>query len=168
MSATPTDSDLAFRAFLDAHGRLHHALAGRDVAAWYAALGETLWWVFSLDEHYRHHFGKAYEKHRDDDSHGQVILGLRFARNKVGHQLALLVADPSGRSVFDSAANTGFTLGQLVWRRSGDILGAEKQDDPQRRCYDRWLAENPVRYGIRHANYFFIRRRDRLDELFGF
>jgi hypothetical protein len=164
MEAKGEELDLARAAFIHAHGRLQVALGRRDIWAWYAALGETLWWIVALDEHYRDAGKTVYESHRDGNAHGSVLPGLRFARNKVGHQLTLLVTDPCGGSVFHSADADGVRLDQLLWRESAQFPSAGDPQHPQRLCYDRLLANNAVRYAIRHANYFFVRHRARLDD----
>jgi hypothetical protein len=155
--------DLARAAFIDAHGRLQTALGQRDMRSWYAALGETLWWIVALDDHYRQLGRARYESYRDDDPRGSVLPGLRFARNKVGHQLTLLVTDPNGGNVRRPSADGGVRLDQLVWRESEQFPAPGDPQHPQRHCYDRRLANNAVRYAVRDANYFFVRHRAELE-----
>ncbi|MCW2554231.1 MAG: hypothetical protein JWR78_4012 [Mycobacterium sp.] len=142
-------------------------MGNRDVPSWYAALGETLWWIVGLDDQYRRIDRERYESHRDEDIHGCVLPGLRFARNRVGHGLAVLLSDPTGRSVWESVEGAGVDLDQLIWRPSEMLSCPGDAKNYQRQCYDQRLANKAARYAIRHANYFFVRRKGVLDGVLG-
>jgi hypothetical protein len=155
--------ELARNAFVEAHGRFLYAHRLRNVSAWYAALGETLWWIVALDDHYTSVGGEHYRELQRIDQNGRVVPGLRLARNRAGHQLAVLLADPTGRSVFEpSEAHGGVSLDQLVWRPSND-LPIGRAHPAQLESYDEYLANQAVRYSLRRANYFFVRKRAALD-----
>lgn len=153
--------------------RFRQTIANGEVSLWYAALGETLWWIVGLDDHYRRLGDKAsYIDFQEKDGDGRTVLGLRYARNFVGHQLTLMLYDPSGASLFASTRDARVTLFQPVWRPSAHLpLSGEKQDrekqDRQRRCYDQYLADQPVRFAIRRARKFLIGRKQELDDRFG-
>ena len=151
---------LARSAFVKAHGRLQGGLARRDLAAWYAALGETLWWIFALDEHYLACGGESYAKFRDHDVNGRVILGLRLARNRVGHQIAVLLEDPPGHAGLSPDL---VTLEQLRWRRLSE-LPEGRSASTQERAYRECLEGNVARYAIRRANCFFVRHHPVLEK----
>ena len=99
MRPPKSELDLARAALAVAHGRFRQDAAAQDVVAWYASLGETLWWIVALDEHYRNRDQKVYMELRESDEDGYVIPGLLLARNRVGHGLALMLEDPDGRSL---------------------------------------------------------------------
>ncbi len=166
MNAPKSELDLARVALAAAHGRFKQDHANRDVAAWYASLGETLWWIFALDDHYWNLDESVYKPLRDSDEDGYVIPGLRLARNRVGHGLALMLEDPAGHSPFLAPpAPAKLTLAQLIWRRLEDLPPVEKdkKGEAQAAVYRAHLAGNPARYALRHASRFFIRRRSELD-----
>lgn len=168
MKPPSSELDLARIAFVAAHGRFQAAHADRNISAWYASLGETLWWIFAIDEHYRHANQAIYEELRNNDGNGRYISGLRLARNRVGHRLALMLQDPSGRSVYSEApSEEGVFIDQLMWRTLTDLPPGDpgKESSTQENSYRKYLEGNAVRYALRHANYFFIRYRDDLDSV---
>ncbi|MDQ1391484.1 MAG: hypothetical protein QOF30_461 [Acidimicrobiaceae bacterium] len=113
-SFLPTaELDLATEAFRSAHGRFLDGLNARSIEAWYASLTETLWWIVALDDHYNQSYKTRYERLRNNDPHGRVILGLRFARNLAGHELISVLEDP-GEGQPEPAGCVN--LSQLRWR----------------------------------------------------
>ena len=149
---------------MQAHGRFLDALQTNDEALWYAALGETLWWIFALNDYYeKSGHKKVYLEHRDKSPYGFVIPGLKYARNEVGHGLALLIdySHATRRLAPDKV-----DLRQLCWRHLDkgydkvNSYGRESQSS----CYERLLAGNAVRYSLRRANKYFIRQMDGLDK----
>jgi hypothetical protein len=155
---------LAREAFRLAHGRFVDAHAARDTQHWYAALGETLFWIAALDHHYQlraRRTGRidAYFAHRDPDLYGRCIGGLIFARNAAGHQIAILLEPP--------ATSESALLGQLRWRRASDLPKPDRAVRGELRLsYTTLLEGNAARYGLRRANYYFIRRQNLLDSSF--
>jgi len=136
------------------------------VAAWYASLGETLWWIAVLDEQYWNRNPSVYEELRENDEDGYVIAGLRLARNRVGHQLALLLVNPDGSPV-SSSQPAGLSLDTPVWRQLKNLPPVKKhyadKEKKQRPVYEARLAGNPPRFALAHARRFFIRRGAALD-----
>jgi hypothetical protein len=172
MQPPSSELDLAHIALIAAHGRFLGDHASRDIGAWYASLGETLWWIFALDEYYRNLYKEVrevYERFRDGNKNGCVISGLRLARNRVGHGLALMLEDPSGRSVFDVPQNTegAIIIDQLMWRALDDLPEVDEahKRPAQENAYRRYLEGNAARYPLRRAGRFFIRGREELDSL---
>lgn len=149
-----------------ASNRFAQAIAAGEVSLWYAALGETLWWIVGLDEHYRTVGRGAYIAFQQSDVDGRVIPGLRYACNFVGHQLTLMLYDPSGASLFASANNATVTLFQPVWRPSGHLPLPDREQRTQRRSYGQHLADNAVRFSIRRARKFLVGKGDELDGRF--
>jgi hypothetical protein len=149
--------DLARTAFVAAHGRFGNAQASGSQEEWYAALGETLWWIFALDEHYLHHGVSAYETFRNDDVNGRVIWGLRLARNRVGHELSVLLTDPR-------KPGPGVSLEQLRWRTLDNLPApGNREGDRQRTAYSEELAGKAARYTLRSANRFFVTERHAIE-----
>ena len=158
MPLNASEIDLARSAFIEAHRRFQNDHAEGNTYSWYASLGETLWWIVALDEHYREAGGKAYEAFRNQDEYGRVVPGLRLARNRVGHQLALLLDEPHNRRLLD----------QLQWRRFEDLPNGSRRLEDQAESYIIFLAGNAARYALRRANYFFVRRQSDLQQIVEF
>ena len=166
MKPPESELELARIALAAAHGRFSQDAAKQDIAAWFASLGETLWWIFALDEHYWHRDQPAYEPLRNYDEDGFIIPGLRLARNRVGHGLALMLEDPDGRPPFSAPpSRVTIRLSQLRWRQLENLPPVEEAHKSaiQQAVYQDHLAGNPVRFGLRHASRFFIRRHAALD-----
>jgi len=149
--------DMAKAAFVGAHGRFQLAHASNDIPAWYAALSETLWWIFALDDYYLDRYSTKYEDFRDQSPYGSVVTGLKHARNSVGHSLALLV----DYSYATDKRPGVVSLEQLRWRTLNDI---DPPYQKNKKAYQSQLADKVVRYGLRCANQFFIRQKDGLNK----
>lgn len=66
--------------------------AGHPLDRSFVPLAEALWWAIIADEGFEQQDAwPGYRDDRDDDPAGRVLLGLRFARNSVGHQRAFVV-----------------------------------------------------------------------------
>src|SRR5437588_3093746 len=91
--------DLAKSAFVAARGRFQEALNSQDISLWYAGLREAIWWIVALDEHYYSRYGRGYKDFRDASQYGRQVPGIRYARNAVGHHIALLLEAYSARPV---------------------------------------------------------------------
>ena len=87
-SLTPMSPDVQTRAARiveaaeAAIGRLPMAVREGNL---FGALGEPLFWICALDETLAAELGNAYKKWRDTKTEGQVLFGLRLARNRVAH-----------------------------------------------------------------------------------
>jgi hypothetical protein len=166
MLSSPIDElQLARTAFVAAHGRFQSDHGSTNLAAWYASLGEALWWIFALDEHYCRLGANDYKELRDRDEDGQVVFGLRLARNRVGHRMALMLQDPR---VEADVLLPQISLEQLRWRRYEDLplVGKRWESTSQEAAYRRHLEGQAARYSLRRANHFFVRRASELDSTF--
>ncbi|MGE2818019.1 hypothetical protein ACQI5H_23180 [Mycobacterium heidelbergense] len=76
MTTPLSDVELGREAFMAASNRFTQTIAAGEVSLWYAALGETLWWIVGLDEHYRKVGRDAYIAFQQSDVDGRVIPGL--------------------------------------------------------------------------------------------
>jgi hypothetical protein len=164
---TMNELTLAKSAFVAAHGRFLEGHSSRDVSLWYAGLGETIWWIVALDEHYHRLHGRRYNDFREASEYGRQIQGIRYARNLVGHEIVQLLDDQNDKESFSSKIEAGrlVILEQLTWRRLEDLPEPDpKHEQPkQRKAYGDYLAGCASRYALRRANYFFIRQGDGLD-----
>lgn len=104
MSATENSNDPAFMlrvartGFLNAMDRFQQATQQPNARAeaCFVPITEALWWAVSLDEGYEKLQGKAYKDDRAQDVRGMKLLGVRYARNRGGHQRALVVEHHKG------------------------------------------------------------------------
>ncbi|MFI5954350.1 hypothetical protein [Cryptosporangium sp. NPDC051539] len=172
MGSNNVESDLARDAFIAAHGRFQHDHQRLEAARIYASFGETLWWIFALDEHYRHGRSdpKDYEQHRNEDPHGRVVAGLRLARNRVGHQLTQMLEHPMERLAEEQRLSDPFAhFAQLVFRPFEHLPDPDRgfERENQVKAYKTFLVGRPARYVLRDANYFFVRQRDKIDVFLG-
>jgi len=63
-----------------------------DIRRAYAPPGETLFWALSCDEGFEELIGAGtYETMKASDPDGQILGGIKWARNRVGHQRALIL-----------------------------------------------------------------------------
>jgi hypothetical protein len=97
MTTSPLD-DPAFRlrtamlGFYGARRRYGYKSEKKDAVPEdvFIPLTEALWWAVSVDEGFTDLDGAGYEQDRDQDTRGQVFRGLRYARNRCGHQRAIV------------------------------------------------------------------------------
>lgn len=118
---------LAFSALEDALERLD--AAGEDYARTYAAVGEVLWWAVAVDEPMED-YRPGYEALRAEDKDGRLLPGLRWARNRVSHQRAILFRQ-------ESQGPAG-----LVWVRVEDVPPGRTERG--RDIYKEQLAGEPI------------------------
>ncbi|WP_139359695.1 hypothetical protein [Arthrobacter sp. SRS-W-1-2016] len=104
-------------------------------------VGQALFWICSFDEQHREIDG--YKEHRDSTAHGQVIEGLRFARNAVTHGVV-----PLAKVVGEDFKLPGarLTVGQWTWRTREEIVADWTEMKPKLNneamlsSYDQWTA----------------------------
>ena len=139
---------LVERAFLAACGRLHATGLTANETDAFAPLAEVLWWAVSLDGGHRARHGERYVSKRDADSDGQLWQGVRFARNRAGHQrLAMVRRHPGAElgTLMLGVSRLG-TVTELVWRPASELpFDPNYPDDKGRRVYEQALQGRPVR-----------------------
>jgi hypothetical protein len=103
--------------------------------------GQALFWLCSFDEQHAEIAG--YRNARDSDAHGQVIEGLRFARNAVAHGVVPL-AKVTGEKF--KIPNATLTVGQWTWRTLQEVTSDWADMNPKLNSksrlasYDQWTA----------------------------
>jgi|SRR5271170_2410271 len=169
MESPKSELALARAALRAAHSRFMQYAANRDAVAWYSSLGETLWWIVALDKYYSDHSlnQSEYVNLLKSDEDGCVVPGLRLARNRIGHGLALMLEDPDGHSPFSAPPPVRVTLETPQWRRLEDLPPVSpkimEREANMRSVYRDHLAGNPVRFGLRRARHFFVEGHSGLD-----
>lgn len=123
---------LARQAMFSAFARWENA---EVQTASYAALAETLLWMMALDDRYRKDFDDVYVSLREQGGFTELLSGLRWARNRAGHQIDLLVTpefkgDETWYDAFRSTTRTA-----LRFRSAEDFGPAEpRYENPKGRA----------------------------------
>jgi hypothetical protein len=155
---------LTERGFRAACERLHTTGPGANVAEAFVTLAEVLWWAVSLDEGYQARDGASYTTRRDTDPDGRLWHGVRFARNRAGHQRLVMVRRRPGAelgSLVLGVSRLG-TATELVWRPSAELPTDPRHPDHEgRRVYEQALQERPVRETIDALRRWFDKAADR-------
>jgi hypothetical protein len=101
----------ALRGFDGARQRLDTAaVPGAPPERVFAPLAEALWWTVSVNDGFEELADtgtisqwpskRHYQGARDEDPTGRVLVGLRYARDRCGHQLALVALEDGLRLPF--------------------------------------------------------------------
>jgi hypothetical protein len=101
---------------------VQHAVGSIDRPGvhWHVRAAQALFWICAFDEQF--HKTAGYKGAREKDPNGQIINGLRFARNAVAHAVTPL-AEISPENPGAVIKGDGWTSvsGPLRWRPSSDI-----------------------------------------------
>lgn len=153
MSALGDEVKWALTALDQACARCASAMSAGDAAATFAAVNEALMWITALDDAHERLVGNAKEKYRtarNGDPDGGVVSGLRWARRRGLHQLAILLTRRNGPT-----ARPWETFGRLQWGFSAFARGpsqpAEHKKPALEEAYDRAVRGRPVLDPIRRA-----------------
>jgi hypothetical protein len=132
-------------------------------------LSETLWWIVSADDGfedlartdpgYRPNLGD-YQQARGKDQYGRVLRGLRYARDRCGHQRALVAVEIG--FTFPVAFPVAF--GEFFrWRRSDQLPPPDPkfQSAALRPDYDSLLAGRPASQALEAAAKWFEQEQSR-------
>ena len=88
--------------------------AGADTDIAFAAAGEALWWAIVLDHYFEQQADLPnYRARRDADPRGELLRGVRYARNAVGHHVAA-VELVEGRDIYTGTYSDIY--GEWCWR----------------------------------------------------
>jgi hypothetical protein len=142
---------------------LAHAAPGAAPETVFVPLSEALWWAVSADDGfedlarsqcgYRPNVGN-YREARGKDQFGRVLRGLRYARDRCGHQRALVAIGDGLRLPFVLPA----VLGDFFrWRRSDQLPPPDPRfrSEGLRPDYDSLLAGRPASEALESAAKWF-------------
>jgi hypothetical protein len=157
----------ALGGFDGARGRFHAAaVPGARPELVFVPLAEALWWAVSVDDGFKElaalqglgwSNNGAYRNDRDNDADGRVLEGVRYARDRCGHQLALAALEGGLTSPF----RLPNTLGPAFRWRTSDQLpqptdkSAFANAEKKRPHYDTWLAKRPASMAVESAAKWF-------------
>lgn len=139
---------LALRAFERASTRL--VAERHDEERAYGAAGEALFWAIVCDEGYESLLDRTkYRRARNADSDGRVMLGIRWARNRMTHQRALVIRKHYGAEldsmILDKAVLD--TRDHMLWASAESV--PQGSDDFGRDVYVERLQGKPVEESIK-------------------
>jgi hypothetical protein len=171
-TAPADDPRFMLRAALMGFGRAYErfmseATAGAAPESVFVPLSEALWWIVTTDDGFAnlarvqsgYRVDPSYSVARDHDQSGCVLPGLRYARNRCGHQRALIAVERGVSIPF----TVPFTLGFFFrWRASGELPPADPKfrDDRGRKIYDTLLADRPASQALDLAAKWFTHERN--------
>jgi hypothetical protein len=138
---------LAERGFRAACDRLYTTGAAAGLEDAFVSLAEVLWWAVSLDEGYQARDGAYYSCRRGTDPDGWLWHGVRFARNRAGHQRLVMVRRRPGAElgVLTLGVSRLGTVTELVWRPAVELSTDPRHPDREgRRVYEQGLQGRPV------------------------
>jgi hypothetical protein len=133
----------------------------------FVPLTEALWWTVSADDGFAELADSGaiatwpsksdYHAARNADTSGRVLAGLRYARDRCGHQLALIAVEDGLRFPFRLPNATGQAF---RWRPSAQIPqprepGRQNQAQRWRPSYDSLLAGRPAAMAVESAANWF-------------
>lgn len=125
VGSTPSEKqlqNLALAAFEEACDRLSERRHSVETA--YAPAAEALFWTSVCDEGYEAMLGETvYRNSRDADTDGSVVLGVRWARDRMTHQRALVVEKNYGSELGSMVVGRAVlgTVDHMKWALAGDI-----------------------------------------------
>jgi hypothetical protein len=120
------------------------------------AVCQTVWWARALDEFHEKASGQVYKNLRDGDDSGKHMVGIRYARNRGGHQVAELIRITGG-AYFPILLPAPFF--EFVWRDLAELPAPDPRwpDVAGAKAYEDHLQAVPVRMTFQYLIDFFNR-----------
>jgi hypothetical protein len=116
-----------FRAAKQRHQDASNRRSKQDA---YISLAEAAWWICAIDEHLERLYGESYRTARQQDENGDVIVGIRWARDRHTHQLPVTLDDDptpffgGGKGIID--LNAG-----IRWRALAELPAVAPKYDSE-------------------------------------
>jgi hypothetical protein len=157
--------EIAIRGFGRARARFEQHGAGAVPTTVLVPLTEAMWWAVSLYEGIVEVGGtQAYEKISDEPG-GRALRGVRFARNRLGHQRAFALQRINGVIL---PAAPPLRMFEFVWRPAAELPRPGRDDSAGLSCYEERLSGKPARQTLDSCAEWFEACRDRLFAPLGF
>jgi hypothetical protein len=158
----------ALKGFASALKRLKATTATAEEM--FMSLSEALWWAVSVDDGFedlaRNDPGyrpnvEDYQAARNSDEAGQFLRALRYARNRCGHQRALVTSAWS--PIVAALIPKSDRLFSISWRASADLPPADPRFENKtlRAEYDRLVAGWSADEALLMAKYWFKQEQKR-------
>lgn len=146
---------LCLLAFSVACDRLDCAFGSEERT--YAAAGEVLFWAVACDEGFDSLLEGDYRSARNKDAAGRYLLGMRWARNRMTHQRALLVVHNYGAQLDSAVLDKAVidTVDHLKWASAADVT-QDARYDFGRPEYERLMEGRPISSAIESARSWLI------------
>ncbi|WP_157420648.1 hypothetical protein [Actinomadura kijaniata] len=132
----------------------------------FAPLAEALWWAISADEGFFKLDKAGYRSRRDATEEGSHLRALLFARNRCGHQRALVIE----RSGLTAPLTPPVTPGvHIRWRRLSELPPPDPgfNDPDGEAAYEVGLASKPVERALSQIAKWFTTARQQAGTRFG-
>lgn len=163
-----TDNIVTFRmlhsGYLGASRRFHDASKERDKVAAFHPLFEALNWAVALDNRIGAHWapeGKPLGwEWRERVSNGDLVQGLRWARNSVHHQWSDALVATDGRRYPKTYPVVYF---EWLWRPASDYPRLKKIRPNGQAAYERRLQGTPARVTLSELGEVFTYVRELLE-----
>lgn len=139
-------------AIREALARIHKASCARDLDLFSSSAAEASMWMLALDEHLRAS-DPTYEQRRDSDTGGQILRGLRWARNAAVHELVEIHDTRTGKT---APVPASFELAS--WCQRNSVCGQLTSQPKNEAAYDRYVAGEPVQVSLGRAQDFLWMR----------
>ena len=120
----------------------------------FAPLAEALWWITVLDESYWKSEETAYDAYREAHASGVLVHGLRYARNRLIHDIDITGMHGLITTPFQWPINFPVNFGptdRWVWRRVDDLPPPGRQNDDGQAAYRESLEGQEVEGTLRAA-----------------
>lgn len=122
----------------------------------YAATAEALFWACTVDEGFAELLGETYRTARKSDGAGSVLPGIRWARNRMTHQRALVVDQHYGTELGRWVLGLG-VLGKethIKWASAAEVPAGS--NDRGRDVYEDRLSGRPVSQAVESCKQWFF------------
>lgn len=121
-------------------------------------LAEALWWAVSVDEGFELIDGDNYQQFRDAEYLGMVLRGVKYARNRTGHQRALPVEMREGMGF---PVTFPMRFWDFVWLPVSKLRAPAQPDPKGEQMYVEHLAGTAARLTLSYCASWFARAQNR-------
>jgi hypothetical protein len=150
----------SLKAFAASHQDLKVQMTHTDDDGLFRGLSEALWWATSVDEGFYDVLDQPYRDDRDVDANGKVVFGLVYARDRCGHQRALVTRRTGGIS-FPISFPLAYKPLEFLWRPADELPEHEKRPGRERGRpeYELYLEGKPAAEALESAALWFATAR---------
>lgn len=153
----PEAMSLAHRGLTGAAWRTLYSMQRKHILSSAVAATEAVNWVCALDEQLRKEDG-GYVVRRDGDEEGQVIPGLRYARDRSMHQVVICTSEDA-RSFYRPRRGVVYIASSFpIWAPTDSLPDSENKDTYDLKgSYENYVAEQRAHKPLFEALNFMTR-----------